>query len=461
MRGDHAAPSKRTLVVAFAAVAISFVTATVVSEYSDVEIRRAAAGITGNAAPSIVHLEAFRSEARRLIVLVDDYVDESVNASMADPKSVSHLQASRQKLGPSIMQMQEEWRVYQGLPVFPGERELGREVARAKQRLELDIDEVLAAVDSRRPLQVLDILERRAKPNAERLDEAVVRVVEVNAGSARRLAAKIDGLGRRSIAVAVVLDAVSVALTITTVFLLLRVLRRYTTLVERRAEELELFAGRVAHDILSPLGAASMALSYLKRSGVAEEPRAQRMLDRGQSSIENTRLIADDLLRFASAGARPDPDARADARMVVGTVVEEARAMAEERNVRLSVDVIAAISVRCSPGILASLTSNLVRNAIKYVGQGPGKQVLVRVRDLGGIARVEVDDNGPGLPPSMEKTVFEPYVRGTDHSQPGIGLGLATVKRMTEAHGGRVDVRSVPGVGCRFAFELPSTAASS
>ena len=73
-----AAPSARALVIAFAAVAVSFVLATLVSERSDVKIRRDAGLITGNAAPSIVHLEAFRSEARRLVVLADDEVDRAL-----------------------------------------------------------------------------------------------------------------------------------------------------------------------------------------------------------------------------------------------------------------------------------------------------------------------------------------------------------------------------------------------
>src|SRR4051794_7874763 len=125
MRRMQAAPSSRALVAAFAGVAICFVLATVASEYSDVEIRRAAGGITGNAAPSIVHLEAFRSEARRLIVLADDYIDQSVNGAMADPKTISQMPAARRQLAASLGRIDDEWQAYQALPVFPGERELG------------------------------------------------------------------------------------------------------------------------------------------------------------------------------------------------------------------------------------------------------------------------------------------------------------------------------------------------
>jgi hypothetical protein len=82
----------------------------------------------------------------------------------------------------------------------------------------------------------------------------------------------------------------------------------------------------------------------------------------------------------------------------------------------------------------------------------------VRALRQGPFMRIEVEDNGPGLPAAMEAAVFEPYVRGPDNHQPGIGLGLATVKRVVEAHGGRVDVRSILHVGCRFGIELPCAA---
>lgn len=478
MGRNLAAPSARTLVIAFAAVAVSFVLATLVSERSDVKIRHDAGLITSNAAPSIVHLEAFRSEARRLIVLADDEVDRALERQGQRDAAAMRARAARSArpplpaaedgLLPAEAQavLDREWTLYRVLPTFPGELELAAGVVVMRQRFVDDLQRVLSVAHGGDAHQALDILEQRLKPDADDLDDAVVKVVERNAQEATHLASRIDRLGRRSIVRAAALDGLSVLLTVLAAFLVTRFMRRYTRLMEQRAEELELFAGRVAHDVLSPLGAASLALSYLTEKGGIQDARARRMLALGQRGIERTRLIADDLLEFASAGARPDPSARADVRTVVGAVIDEARQMAEERQVTLAIETVDDGSVCCTLGILSSLVSNLVRNGVKYVGVGPGKTVSVRARRVGTFKagspapfmRIEVEDNGPGLPAAMEAAMFEPYVRGPDNHQPGIGLGLATVKRVAEAHGGRVDVRSIARAGCCFGLELPCAA---
>jgi signal transduction histidine kinase len=112
--------------------------------------------------------------------------------------------------------------------------------------------------------------------------------------------------------------------------------------------------------------------------------------------------------------------------------------------------------VACHPGVLASLLNNLVSNALKYIGEGSERRVVVRVRPGVGFVRFEVEDTGGGIPPSLAERVFEPYVRGQLNEQAGIGLGLATVKKLCLAHGGRVGLHSEPGRGALFWFELPS-----
>jgi signal transduction histidine kinase len=99
---------------------------------------------------------------------------------------------------------------------------------------------------------------------------------------------------------------------------------------------------------------------------------------------------------------------------------------------------------------------NLAHNAIKYIRDGAGRRITLRVLARKNMVRVEVEDNGPGLPPELEKVVFNPFVRGQGSGASGFGLGLATVKKAAEAHGGKVGVRSVPGQGCLFWFELPT-----
>jgi hypothetical protein len=113
-------------------------------------------------------------------------------------------------------------------------------------------------------------------------------------------------------------------------------------------------------------------------------------------------------------------------------------------------------AVRCNTGVLTSLIANLTRNALKYIGDGPVRRVEVDVFERGERVRFEVRDTGPGLPPDVENRVFDAHARARNATQPGLGLGLATVKRLAEAHGGSVGVTSVLGRGCTFWFELPS-----
>jgi two-component system phosphate regulon sensor histidine kinase PhoR len=105
--------------------------------------------------------------------------------------------------------------------------------------------------------------------------------------------------------------------------------------------------------------------------------------------------------------------------------------------------------------VLSSILGNLLSNAEKYMRDSAEKRMAVRVRLKGGVVCVEVEDTGPGVPKDLEGRLFEPYVRGDGVTQPGLGLGLATVKRLCTAHGGDVGARSTTGSGSVFWFTLP------
>jgi signal transduction histidine kinase len=259
---------------------------------------------------------------------------------------------------------------------------------------------------------------------------------------------------------AIVLGTIGVAAAIGAGGVALGVIRRRSQLVaehqallDARATELEAFAGRVAHDLRNPLGAIALRIQTLRLDGCTNAAAIDRLAE----NAARMNLLIDDLLEFARAGAAPDLDARVRLRDVVDHVVADARLQAEHAGAELILEPVCDVEVRCTHGAFASVLGNLLENAIKYVGDGSGpRRIVLRAGTRNGHrVRVEVDDSGPGLPPGAEAAVFEPFRRVGNQDHRGLGLGLATVKRITEAYGGRAGVYSTPGRGSTFWFELP------
>jgi signal transduction histidine kinase len=430
---------------AFAGVSVAFVLSTAISEYADVRIQRAAGQITQGTAPAVASLATLRSELRWYVLLAGDAVDRAPDGQSA---------ASAAELGHARAAIERAWGDYLRLTRVHEERSLGSEATGLMAEIEGDVERFDGLVARRDLPAAFEVLSKQLRPAVERLDELLMRLVERHAERGAVLAARIERLGRQSIGLAVALDVASVLLAITTAVMVVRVVRRNSELTERRAEELELFAGRVAHDVLGPLGAAGLALDAAARDAPVGS-RTARLVGSGQSGLRRARTIADALLEFARAGAQPAPGDRADPAEVVRAVVDEVEPEAKLSGVAIEVDAAPGVSVACGAGMLTSIVANLVRNAVKYVGDGAGKRVVVRAKETVTLLRLEVEDDGPGLPAALGDNVFQPYVRGASTGKPGIGLGLATVKKITEAHGGRIEVRTAPGQGTRFRVELP------
>jgi signal transduction histidine kinase len=284
--------------------------------------------------------------------------------------------------------------------------------------------------------------------------------IELNGAAADADGRLIARRRRESMWAAAILDVVSIALTAVVALLIYRLSAQNNALQRRQAEilreanaELEMFANRLSHDILSPLSLTRLSIDAALKTGPSAE--ARRLLERGVGGIERATHIAHGLLEFARAGAHARPNERADVRTVVCGVVDELRPLADKTGARLDASVPDGTTVACDEGLLASAVSNLVRNAINYLDGTGEKRVDVTVENAGPRVKIDVRDTGPGLPPGAESRVFEPYVRGPGVKPPGLGLGLATVKRIVETHGGAVGVESQAGGGARFWIELP------
>lgn len=440
----------------FAVVILSFLGATVLSQWQSFATDRAAREIAYNTAPSIEHLTSARAEIRNLQFLMRDELDRVERGQRADPRAVAH---SRQVI-------EQEMDVYLTLPVWPAEQTLWGNVLRTQKELDASVtrfQDETARGDVPRATSTLAL---DFGTSATNLSAAIMDVIEGNAARAHDLALEIQRIRSRATYAAFGLDALATVIAITGAVMLRRMIRDHAELVERhrelegvRAFELEQFAGRVAHDILSPLGAVSFALQLASQSGLDAAKRGQ-VVERGTSALRRVKRLVDGLLDFARAGATPDPDARAEIRATLMDVASELQPLADERTIELAIKEDGVCFARCNAGVLTSLVANLARNAIKYIGDSPVRRIEIRAHHCAEVVHVEVEDTGPGLAPDVEPHIFQPYARSHNATEPGIGLGLATVKRLAEAHGGRVGVRSVPGCGCVFWFELPTAPAA-
>jgi signal transduction histidine kinase len=225
-------------------------------------------------------------------------------------------------------------------------------------------------------------------------------------------------------------------------------------LIGERIEELETFASRVAHDIVSPLGAATAGVHMLSQK-LRFDPRSQKIASTVRGSVDRVAAIVDELLRFAWAGGHAAPNESADLATAVQAVSDELTPAAEKSGVSLTFGVVPDVKVACAEAAVIVVLQNLVRNALKHIGNGPKRVIHASVKVLAGSVRLLIQDNGPGIPKGMEQAVFKPYVRVAGTKAPGMGLGLATVKRIVESRSGSVGVSSGPEQGATFWVELP------
>ena len=439
-----------SFLVAFAAVALAFVASTMVAQRAAREVGAQAAFIARDAAPGLASMAGVRGEIRRLQAIV------TRQAAIGPlPTDKAAIDDTRHNLDARLADFGK-------LPTSTEELTLLNALQADIRGFDEAVEHVIAQVAAGHSDAAKATLVNDVRPRADRAAAAAGRLVDLEARMAEDAAYRVEEVHRISSRVALQMDALCVVLAAVAAWLVLRAVRRarqieqqHRAMLEARADELEQFAGRVAHDVLSPLGAVGLALSVAKSTG---PPMAQTAAERGASSLRRVREIVDALLEFARSGARPEPGAAADVHAVIKDLVEELHPQAEDAAVELRVEAPPECAVACSPAVLVVLLSNLLRNAFKYMGDAATRVVILRVRARRSSVQFEVEDSGPGIPPDLGNRIFEPYVRDRrTATKPGIGLGLATVKRLVFAHGGTLGARRSTLGGALFWFELPRT----
>ncbi len=177
------------------------------------------------------------------------------------------------------------------------------------------------------------------------------------------------------------------------------------------------------------------------------------MVARAGSSLQRVRQMLSDLLDFARASAKPPPNVETAVAPLPQSLVGDLQPLASAAGVDLQLESTSARGVRCAAGILSSMLSNLVQNAIRHAGNGPERHVGVRALDAGTEVLFEVEDTGPGVAPEDSegdlRALREPELRG-------LGARARDREAPRRVHGGRVGVHSEPGHGALFWVALPA-----
>ena len=218
-------------------------------------------------------------------------------------------------------------------------------------------------------------------------------------------------------------------------------------------------AAVIAHEVKNPLAGIEVMAGLLRRK-IPDAPDAQMVLTDIISEAKMANAIVQEVLDFVR------PIRLQVEHTAVTDAVQGAIQLAESKGKRGQVEVNVAISdglpqINADQHQITQVFTNLLMNAYEAMG-GRGHVTIsaemIRFED-GGDGRdavhVEFADNGPGIPPDVADKVFDPFF--TTKAQ-GSGLGLAIVRKIVDAHDGRIDLRTTPGQGTTIRVTLPVTA---
>lgn len=224
-------------------------------------------------------------------------------------------------------------------------------------------------------------------------------------------------------------------------------------------------AGGLVHEIRNPLSTMSVTLQLLQedwegRVGDERTARTLRRIENLRGEVSRLESILDDFLRYA--GIRRLNLAKSD----LNRVLEEVIAFMGPECARAAVDMpfypdhsipLMTLDERLVKQAVLNLLLNAIQvmEAMQIDPEDPARarrQLVIRTRLEGDVARVDVIDSGPGIAPAIQERVWDVYFSAR---KTGSGLGLPTARRIAEEHGGSLDFETDPGKGTDFILRLP------
>lgn len=221
--------------------------------------------------------------------------------------------------------------------------------------------------------------------------------------------------------------------------------------LEELNREIELYANAVSHDIRSHIVAATESLRLVSARTVDGATRLCQLGMESLRGVERMLVSLRDLMRNRAG----EPVRAVAMQTLLEEVINEVRTVRAAGDV--PVELVGAFSeIEAQPSKIRHAFRNLIDNAVVHTRGRSGCRIEVGQKAEGGSAVFWVRDNGEGIPYAYQGVIFEPFRRGPNENDDGIGIGLTLVRQIVQQHGGKVWADSVPGKGATFWIKMPA-----
>ncbi|MET1038052.1 MAG: GAF domain-containing sensor histidine kinase [Aeromicrobium sp.] len=222
--------------------------------------------------------------------------------------------------------------------------------------------------------------------------------------------------------------------------------------LRRSNEHLSHFAGQVSHDLRTPLTAILLNAELLATDPLVEtDTEVSAMVGAVSDAGRRMDAMIEEMLTFAQESGRLRA-ADTELASLVDLVLTDIGPLIRRDNVDVRVGDLPRVTV--DPDLLYSVVLNLITNAIKFARPDTRPVVSITADRTADHWRIRVTDNGIGVPKARQEAMFELFARNDD-SAAGHGIGLATARRIVEAHGGSIGMDSPSTGGTSVWFDLP------
>lgn len=230
--------------------------------------------------------------------------------------------------------------------------------------------------------------------------------------------------------------------------------KKRTAQLELANDELEAFCYTVSHDLRGPLtgirGFSQLLFEELEEDRTTERDYISRVLD----ITDRTMQLIDDLLSLSRAARSDLQPCQVDLGEIAQIIAAELQLQFPDRNVSFHIQE--GVIAQGDAGLLKAVIQNLMHNSWKYTSKKPSAEIHFGSEVIDGETVYHVRDNGAGFRMEYVDRLFQAFSRlHTAHEFPGTGVGLATVRRIIQRHGGRVWAEGEVETGACFYFTLP------